>query len=584
MLQYMVQLSLLRNGRILNVYDRKLLADFPKDPDAAASQFKLEASEVIYAVCPKEKCQSLYLPAFQKGSPIPLYPMYCTHKFPDSNTECGVRITRPRRFGKADAEVAIKRFVAFSFKDYIAELTSRCSFEDKMDAAWRDCQAHYGSPAEMHDVFDAEFLRDFKYRDGRLFGLPSNEGRYVFSLSVDFFNPFTNKQAGKSISFGAISIVCLNLPVSMRYRPENMFLAGVIPGPKEPHLTLRHYLSPLVDEFLEFWDPGVRFSRTCKFPEGQLILCTLILVVCDLLAARKTIGYAACTHEHFCNICNCTRSGQGYGHTGLKDWRRRTNEDWRKAATAYHACRGEDEKATEFNNTGVHWSELLRLPYFDITRCVVVDPMHNLFLGLIKEHFNGILGISLSNPKLERRAITVNLGTQPSPLNTNDIKGVAKLRRWLEKPIASAFPDQNSALKKLQQVNLPALEFMCRELHCDVPLLPLPTEPQRRLTKAEFAEALLEWRLRQSETQQNVGFNTSTESGHVLQPKEVEEIRLDLDQLLTPTWMTSVPSNIGQSSHGKLKADQWRALGTTHLLLSLIRLWGFDTDGSPRSA
>jgi hypothetical protein len=37
--------------------------------------------------------------------------------------------------------------------------------------------------------------------------------------------------------------------------------------------------------------------------------------------------------------------------------------------------------------------------------------------------------------------------------------------------------------------------------------------------------------------------------------------------------MTSVPSNIGQSSHGKLKADQWRALGTTHLLLSLIRLW-----------
>jgi hypothetical protein len=47
--------------------------------------------------------------------------------------------------------------------------------------------------------------------------------------------------------------------------------------------------------------------------------------------------------------------------------------------------------------------------------------------------------------------------------------------------------------------------------------------------------------------------------------------------------MTSVPSQLGSSSHSKLKSDQWRALGTTHLLLSLIRLWGFKNDSSPRS-
>ncbi|KJA14254.1 hypothetical protein HYPSUDRAFT_208847 [Hypholoma sublateritium FD-334 SS-4] len=32
----------------------------------------------------------------------------------------------------------------------------------------------------------------------------------------------------------------------MRYKPENMFLAGVVPGPHEPPLTaLNHYLTPL---------------------------------------------------------------------------------------------------------------------------------------------------------------------------------------------------------------------------------------------------------------------------------------------------------------------------------------------------
>ncbi len=96
-------------------------------------------------------------------------------------------------------------------------------------------------------------------------------------------------------------------------------------------------------------------------------------------------------------------------------------------------------------------------------------------------------------------------------------------------------------------------------------------------------EALLEWRLQQHEIQE-IGSSTSTEFGHVLLAEEVEKIWSDIDQLLTPSWMTSVPSQIGSSSQGKLKADQWRTLGTTHLLLSLTRLWGFQGDGSPRAA
>jgi hypothetical protein len=64
-----------------------------------------------------------------------------------------------------------------------------------------------------------------------------------------------------------------------------------------------------------------------------------------------------------------------------------------------------------------------------------------------------------------------------------------------EKPLASTFPDRGLALKKLQRVNLPSLEFVCGEVRCNVPILPLPTEPRRVWhTKAELAEALLEWR------------------------------------------------------------------------------------------
>jgi hypothetical protein len=63
----------------------------------------------------------------------------------------------------------------------------------------------------------------------------------------------------------------------------------------------------------------------------------------------------------------------------------------------------------------------------------------------------------------------------------------------------------------------------------------------------------------------------------------VELIRSDISALLTPSWMTSVPSNLGDAAHGKLKADQWRVLGTTFLPLSLVRLWGLTNAESPRS-
>lgn len=63
----------------------------------------------------------------------------------------------------------------------------------------------------------------------------------------------------------------------------------------------------------------------------------------------------------------------------------------------------------------------------------------------------------------------------------------------------------------------------------------------------------------------------------------MEEIWHDLREISVPSWMTSVPHNLGNASHGKLKADQWRTLGTIHLPLSLIRIWSSVNPTNPRS-
>jgi hypothetical protein len=56
----------------------------------------------------------------------------------------------------------------------------------------------------------------------------------------------------------------------------------------------------------------------------------------------------------------------------------------------------------------------------------------------------------------------------------------------------------------------------------------------------------------------------------------MESIWKDLDEMMAPSWLASVPKELGQPSHGRLKADQYRVLATTYLPVSLIRLWGLD--------
>jgi hypothetical protein len=70
--------------------------------------------------------------------------------------------------------------------------------------------------------------------------------------------------------------------------------------------------------------------------------------------------------------------------------------------------------------------------------------------------------------------------------------------------------------------------------------------------------------------------------GAVLTPDELSELRSDIEHMYTPSWLTSVPTNLGDPSHGKLKADQWRTAGTTYLPVSLIRLWHRLKDNNQR--
>ena len=71
--------------------------------------------------------------------------------------------------------------------------------------------------------------------------LPSMEDHFYLNhitfglmLNCNWFQPFHHTQ----YSIGVIYLVILNLPRTIRFKPENIIIVGIISGPSEPTANL----------------------------------------------------------------------------------------------------------------------------------------------------------------------------------------------------------------------------------------------------------------------------------------------------------------------------------------------------------
>lgn len=123
---------------------------------------------------------------------------------------------------------------------------------------------------------------------------------------MDWFNPFGNKILGRKTSVGVSALMCLDLPPSIRHQSWYTFLAGIIPGPKEPSmLTISNILKPLIDELVALND-GIRMP-TYKFGNGRRIWARLGALIGDVVATHKVSGFASHSATRFCLWCYCKK-------------------------------------------------------------------------------------------------------------------------------------------------------------------------------------------------------------------------------------------------------------------------------------
>ncbi|KAG0141964.1 hypothetical protein CROQUDRAFT_25334, partial [Cronartium quercuum f. sp. fusiforme G11] len=211
----------------------------------------------------------------------------------------------------------------------------------------------------------------------------------AFSLFVDWFNPLGNKTSGRQVSIGVFRMFCLNLPPSSHYQMKHTFLAGMVPAPNQPDMTTistakifcSHVLRPLINQLLVL-NCGI-LIKTHRHPEGRKVIVRLAGLSGDIVANHKVAGFTSHSGTYFCSWCTCKKEDMPNMVPGCL----RTRQDVLAAAHDWKDSETLTQRTKKLKKTGVRWSELNSLPYWDPAKNVILGVMHNWFEGILANHF-----------------------------------------------------------------------------------------------------------------------------------------------------------------------------------------------------
>ncbi|TBU28219.1 hypothetical protein BD311DRAFT_663831 [Dichomitus squalens] len=191
--------------------------------------------------------------------------------------------------------------------------------------------------------------------------------------------------------------------------------------------------------------------------------------------------------------------------------------------------------------------------------------MHNLFLGELRHHCMEVWGIDVKDKIGQRKATPHSPEEQQKWLT----RLVADLRN--HRPLSSIEKPRKGYLVAVAQLN--------------------GIVPQSKLTKREYAKALIDWvknhpvdmlRIPPVLSKETDDFHLAANEHdiskfRVLTPEVINQLRHDLQNTYLPSWLERPPVNFGSASHGKLKADHWRTVCTINMVITLVRIWSSPT-------
>ena len=324
--------------------------------------------------CPK--CSSIYrLPdCFVNNQPIVCsYVRFPKHPHASRRKPCSHSLLRQAVSNKGKA--FFTPYQVFCYKSLVESIKYLITNDDKFFVLCNQWRSRNVSDGILADVYDGKVWQEF----GEFLKSPNN---LLLGFSVDWFQPYKSCQ----YSVGVMYLCIQNLPRHLRYLEKYIIVCGIIPGPKEPELTLNTYLDRLVSDLKSLWT-GV----TITTPSGTFcVRAALCLVSCDIPALRKCLGFMGIRAVKACSKCLKDFPTEAFGETpdysgfGVELWPKRTATGYNKAMQDHKDANTKAKQKELERKSGVRCSSFCQLSYFDVIRFHVVDPMHNLLLWTSK--------------------------------------------------------------------------------------------------------------------------------------------------------------------------------------------------------
>ena len=359
-------------------------------------------------------------------------------------------------------------------------------------------------------------------------------------------------------------LYCLNLPPDLRYKPENVFIIGLTPSPYLPDITaISHLLDPVISAIAKYGTAPGQQIPTYGHPNGAWVQARVAPLIADLEGSRKASGFLSHAATMFCSFCLCKRDDLKKLTLGIP----RNSIQVRSQADAWLKTETKASRAAMEKETGVRWSSLYRLPYWDPVRHVVLGYMHNWLEGVLQHHLRTLWGLGRAE---REQNIVKEIQTDEQWTDTNVSDSADELEELLAEAAAydmeTAEAQQNISQSLSDHPSPPLSSYYSSLGSSTSSSPPTPTAPEMEIN-SDFSD------FGGNEDDMDLNYELVDTAAFSFTNIELEALQSCICNMTLPTWVQRPPGNLGEASHGKLKAHEYLLLFSGIFPLILPEFW-----------
>lgn len=322
--------------------------------------------------------------------------------------------------------------------------------------------------------------------------------------------------------------------------------------------TICHLLDPIITSVAKYGVAPGQLVPTFGHPDGIHVQVRAAPLIADLEASRKVAGFLTHAATMFCSFCLCTKDQ--IEDLNIQSWQPRNSGQVRIQADEWLGKTTKAAREAQGTATGVRWTPLYRLPYWDPVKHVVLGFMHNWLEGILEHHLRNLWGIGRDERESEK------------------VKEIEQDEQWTDSDVSDSADELEGLRQESAEKDAEAAIAMQSTLPHVSPTLSSTSTPTRSSTTPTAPE------IHPNPYAYDIAEDDNDDDDEYVPIDNMElafnftnlqllAIRNCIQNTTLPTWVQRPPSNLGEPSHGKLKAHEYLMLFICLFPLIIPEFW-----------